>query len=373
MIVDLSNIANIDFVVVDALMTLETYKAYRGDNQVRMNTILAGADPVAVDHVSTRLFCLNPDDIAHITLAEKVGLGTNNPEQIKVEGQTIEELRKKVKINTSTDGKFGQSIRTWLLSQAFEGTDVEQAYLPNEAYLHPGPGRDGWSEAIYFYDDRIDLYSYYEGQSNIVSYAFTYFDAPKDQVAELWLGTHEGMEVFLNGEMVHSYYGTNFAFDDAFRGGKVSNINLRQGENTLMVKTLQKIGDYSFTLNICEPESDFVQKGNRVEGLKFYTNSINVGTDDDAWSESEKGMLSVWPNPASDFVHLAIDFGSGGDAVADIYSLDGRNIASLRSSASDILTWNLEDAKGNRVPDGIYLCTVRRGDAVRSARVLVKH
>jgi len=59
-IVDLSSIAGIDLVVVDAIMTLESYKTYNGSNQVRFNTIIAGADPVAVDHVCTRLVCLNP-------------------------------------------------------------------------------------------------------------------------------------------------------------------------------------------------------------------------------------------------------------------------------------------------------------------------
>ena len=79
-IVDFCSIAQIDFVVVDAIMCLESYKTYNGSNQVRMNTIVAGADPVAVDHICAQLFCLNPDDINHITLAEKVGLGTNDPD-----------------------------------------------------------------------------------------------------------------------------------------------------------------------------------------------------------------------------------------------------------------------------------------------------
>jgi uncharacterized protein (DUF362 family) len=69
-LVDLTMIAYVDFVVIDALMCLQIQKSYNGSNQLRMNTILAGKDPVAVDHICANLFSLNPDDIALITLAE---------------------------------------------------------------------------------------------------------------------------------------------------------------------------------------------------------------------------------------------------------------------------------------------------------------
>ena len=83
--------AGIDFVVVDAIACLELKKsAVRSGNTitnlVRMNSIIAGFDPVAVDHVCTRLMGLNPDDIEHVTLAEMEGLGTNNPDNILVVG-----------------------------------------------------------------------------------------------------------------------------------------------------------------------------------------------------------------------------------------------------------------------------------------------
>ena len=103
---DLSNIADIDFVVVDAIMCLETEKVNRGYNQVRFNTILAGTDPVALDHVGAKLMGLNPDDVAHITLAEKVGLGTNDPAHIDLVGVPLEQAMKRVKKNQKSDWKI---------------------------------------------------------------------------------------------------------------------------------------------------------------------------------------------------------------------------------------------------------------------------
>lgn len=268
-IVDLCNIADIDFVVVDAIMCLESQKTDRNYNRVRFNTVLAGVDPVAVDHVSAKLMGLNPDDVAHITLAEKVGLGTNDPSLIAMEGVPFSQAMKVVKKSQSSDGKFGQSNRTWILSQAFEGTDINKLNFTNEASIEPLPGEGGWSQAVYFFDDRIDLHAYYEGQTDLTTYAFTCFEAEKAQEAELWLGSHEAMQVYLNGEEVYVSNSVN-VYGDYDRGEFKKYIHILEGRNTLLVKTVNNFGDYSFALNICEVESDPDYFGNRVDGLKFY-------------------------------------------------------------------------------------------------------
>ncbi|MBN2697201.1 MAG: DUF362 domain-containing protein [Bacteroidales bacterium] len=376
-IVDLSTIADIDFVVVDAIMCLDSYKTYRGDNQVRMNTIIASNDPVAVDHVAARLFCLNPDDIAHITLAEKIGLGTNDPDKIHVKGATIEEVRKKVQQNLAEDGLFGQSNRTWLLSQAFEGTSVETDYIENEAELEPVAGENGWSESVYFFDDRIDLLSYYGGESDIVSYAFSYFYSPEAKTAELWLGTHEGIEVFINGDMVYHYYSLNSSFNDSERGGRVKDINILQGENRLLVKTLNRYGDYSFTLNICDKESSTIQNGNRVAGLKFYTKSAYVGNREKI-DDTSGEVLSAYPNPASKLVTILMkaEVAPGTPATVNIYSVNGQLIRSLFNqdihSTPCRIEWNLENEYGVRVPAGVYLCVARFGNQTETIRIAVE-
>jgi uncharacterized protein (DUF362 family) len=375
MIVDLSSIADIDFVVVDALMCLESYKTYQGDNQVRMNTIVAGADPVAVDHVCTKLFCLNPDDIAHITLAEKMGLGTNDPDRIVVKGATIEEVRRKVKKNQTDEGKFGQSNRTWILSQAFDGSSVEEDFIADEGDLRPETGVNGWSEPIYFFDDRIDLLSYYQGKTNMVSYAFTYFDSPADKEAELWLGTHEGMEIFLNGEMVYSYYSTNLGFDDAERGGFVKNIQLLQGENALLIKTLNRSGDYSFTLNICDHEGPYVQKGNRVEGLEFYTKSRVTGVNSPKLADpADSGELLVYPNPASEKIWIRANVPAGAPATLQIHDAAGRLVRSLHTSGTPDRpwTWDLQNAGGRRVKPGVYICTLEWTGKKMTAKMIIE-
>jgi uncharacterized protein (DUF362 family) len=373
-IVDLSNIADIDFVVVDAIMCLETEKTNHGYNQVRFNTILAGADPVAVDHVSAELMGLNPDDIAHITLAEKVGLGTNDPDHIIVAGVPVEQAMKRVKKSLAADGRFGQSNRTWILSQAFQGTDISQEYIGGEASIQPIPGENGWSQPVYFFDDRIDLFSYYGGQTNMVSYAYTCFNAKKDQQAELWLGTHEAIYVYLNGELAYSFTSTN-AYGDADRGEYKKTINIKQGKNTLLVKTLNKFGDYTFALNICEVESDPNYYGNRVAGLKFYIDEIGAN----GIQEYRAGSISkpeCYPNPASEYATIRFELAAAGNTSVIIHDLNGRMVRSLwngmLSSGAHEFQWDLESSNGERVPEGVYLYSIINGNQTRSTRLIVK-
>ena len=377
-IVDLCNVTDIDFVVVDAVMCLETEKTDKEDNRVRFNTILAGADPVAIDHVAAKLMGLNPDDIAHITLAEKVGLGTNDPEHIEVVGVPIEQAMKKVKKSQSEDGKFGQSNRTWILSRAFEGADISKEYFVDEANIRPIPGDNGWSQPVYFFDDRIDLLSFYSGATNMVSYAFSYFDALKDQQAELWLGTHEAIYVYVNGEKVYSFTSTA-SYGDSDRGEYKKTINLKQGKNTLLVKTLNNFGDYSFALNICEEERDPLYFGNRVEGLKFYIDESGTGTElsTSVFNDLSRGSsLKSYPNPAREWANISFELSRSGNTRLNIYDLNGRMVKSLcnekLSAGMHEFTWMLDNDKGSPVAKGIYFCRMESGRQNNSLKLIVE-
>jgi uncharacterized protein (DUF362 family) len=358
LIVNLCQIADVDFVLVDAIMCLETKKKFTGNNQVRFNTIVACADPVATDHICAKLMGLNPDDLAHITLAEKVGLGTNNIDQITVAGVPVQQAMKKVKKCQSREGKFGQSNRTWILSQAFDGSDISTEYIENEATFEPTPGENNWTQPYYFFDDRIDLYSFYLGQTNMISYAFTYFTAEKNQQAELWLGTQEAIKIYLNGEEVYVFNSTS-AYGDNDLGEKVALIDIKQGQNSLLVKTLNRFGDYSFALNICEIESDPDYYGNRVEGLKFHTEkttSTAISENDQAHSISFK----CYPNPASYSATISFELAKAAEVALNIYDANGQLIknwgnSNLPSGKHDF-KWNLYSNNGVHVPRGVYLC-----------------
>ena len=283
-IVDLSTIAEIDLCVVDALVTLEEGKVAIRDNegnitnQVRFNTIIAGVDPVAVDNVCARLIGLNPDDINHITLAEKIGLGTNNPDNIEITGANLADIQKSLKKDPYFTSDYGQSNRTWLISQLFETTSIDDpinfSFIADEQNLEPVAQQNNWSEAMYFFDDRIALDSYFGGPSSGASYCFSYFSAPQSQEAELWIGSDEALKVYINHQLVYTYTGTR-SYREERLVSEVVPIQIEKGENTLLVKSIQNFGEYDFALNICEPDNDPDTDGNRVDGLKFYTQTTN--------------------------------------------------------------------------------------------------
>ena len=272
-IVDLTSLSGVDFTVVDAIIAMERGKSDdHGGRARRMNTIVAGADVVAVDAVSARLMGLNPYDIEYITLAHDKGLGVGRLSEIRVVGQGIEEVAQrfeKYPAEWDEQGHYGKGNRIWLLKGPIplKGRGgVTPPLLPDPAGLYPTPGQDGWSDPVYFHDDRIDVDRYYGDPVDCVAYAYAEFNAPSTQEAELWVGSDEGMQVWINGKNVYRFEGV--------RRHRLPNervpISIRKGRNACLVEVAQTSGGYDFSLKVCEPEEDPRYDGSTVFGLTYY-------------------------------------------------------------------------------------------------------
>lgn len=270
-IVDLVSLSGVDFTVVDAIVAMERAKSDEiGGLPVRMNTVVAGSDVVAVDGVCARLMDFNPDDVEYITLGERKGLGTGDIGKIEIRGQRIEQIARRFE-KCPADwgiggeyGHYGQGNRIWLLKGPFAAKDWSRDFLdPTDPRALAG--EDGWSAPVYFYDDKIDLDTYYHDPTNALAYAYAEFSAPKTQKAELWVGSDEGLVVWVNGDSVYVFEG---ARKHHLPNDKVE-ITVRKGTNTLLMKARQTRGRYDFSINICEPEDDDRYNGTRILGLKF--------------------------------------------------------------------------------------------------------
>ena len=244
--------------------------------------------------------------------------------------------------------------------------------------IEPIPGEDGWSQPVYFFDDRIDLHAFYAGQTGMISYAFTYFNAGHSQEAELWLGTQEAIKVFLNGEQVYSF-NSIATYGDSDRGGNVGFVHIKEGRNTLLVKTMNNFGDYSFALNICEVESDPLYFGNRVSGLKFYVDESGTGTKLTGISDAQmtRGTsLKCYPNPAERDNHISFELQKPEQTSIEILDISGRVIKSFgkeeRSAGVHKLTWNLDSNQGGRVSSGTYLCILHAGGERQTVKLIVR-
>ncbi|MEE4311652.1 MAG: DUF362 domain-containing protein [candidate division KSB1 bacterium] len=388
-IVDLTNLANIQFAVVDAIACLEKEKSARRSggtitNLVRMNMIVAGPDPVAVDHVCTRLMGMNPDDIEHITLAERVGLGTNNPDDIEIVGANLEESKRRFRKSSSETGDFGQSNREWLLKGPFPiagiSEPMDHEFITDEASVAAHAGIDDWSEAVYFTDDRIDLGDYFDlsYSDDVVSYAFSYFDAPKDQEAELWIGSDEALKVYINGEVVYNYSGTRSFPNSKFLSAKVK-ANIKAGENRLLVKSLQKYGRYDFCLNICEPESDPSYDGNRIWGLKFKTKSQYTAISTENTKHCIKNFVirNAYPNPFNNSVTISFVISKKKQNISIvIYNLIGKKVRTLISSrlcrsGENSVRWDARNDEGRQVCSGTYIAVMTGSEYSIESKKLV--
>lgn len=96
-ITDIASMFRIDYTVVDGIWGMEGNGPLSGD-PIEMDLIIAGADPVAVDAVSTAIMGFNPKNIGHITMAAKYGLGVADLDRIVVEGESIASVAKEFKV-----------------------------------------------------------------------------------------------------------------------------------------------------------------------------------------------------------------------------------------------------------------------------------
>lgn len=91
-IADLNVLFKPDLVVVDGIVAMEGFRGPTDGLPVRMNTLIFGRDPVAVDHFVAKVMGLNPDNISYLVEAQRRGLGKFSYEVI---GPDLREIARK--------------------------------------------------------------------------------------------------------------------------------------------------------------------------------------------------------------------------------------------------------------------------------------
>jgi len=92
-IVDLASVLRPSISVVDGIIAGEGHET--SGNPVKMDLVIAGTDPVAVDAVGAAVMDISPNDVKHLVLAAEKGLGTCDLEKITVLGEPIEKVKQK--------------------------------------------------------------------------------------------------------------------------------------------------------------------------------------------------------------------------------------------------------------------------------------
>ncbi|MEM3565667.1 MAG: DUF362 domain-containing protein [Candidatus Bathyarchaeia archaeon] len=92
-IADLASVLKPSLTVIDGIIAGEGHET--SGNPVKMDLVIVGTDPVAVDAVGSALMGVSPTEVEHLVLAEKKGLGTCRLENIEVVGEFIERVKRK--------------------------------------------------------------------------------------------------------------------------------------------------------------------------------------------------------------------------------------------------------------------------------------
>lgn len=87
-IVDFASVFRPHLSFIDGIVAMEGNGPTEG-TPVRLDSILGGTDPVAIDHLVGCIMRLNPDKVRYLTLARKRGLGTTRYQTIGVDPEEI--------------------------------------------------------------------------------------------------------------------------------------------------------------------------------------------------------------------------------------------------------------------------------------------
>ena len=168
-----------------------------------------------------------------------------------------------------THGPDGDYIRSFLLNGFHQDTsDNFWQYLTtnylgvDEASLNPHAGDTNGGCVWTTYDSGnpfINLGTYCDGADYGVCYAYCRVYSPTPVSCQLRLGYDDGARVWLNGQQV--------LLDNRYGGYTPDmttvNVTLQSGENHLMVKISEWMGDNGFSARFCTPD------GQAVPGLSY--------------------------------------------------------------------------------------------------------
>ena len=93
---DIYSVSTPQLTVIDGFLCQEGKGPSQGDI-VKMDLIMAGYDPVALDTAVCKLIGFDPEEVNYINKAEEKGLGTSNLDQIEILGEDIANVQRDFK------------------------------------------------------------------------------------------------------------------------------------------------------------------------------------------------------------------------------------------------------------------------------------
>jgi hypothetical protein len=178
--------------------------------------------------------------------------------------------------NPDNNIREAKYIRSWLLNGFHQdNSDNFYKYLTtnyigtNEAYINPNEGDIMGGKTWIRYNSGnpyINIGEYSNDADFGVCYAYVDIYANTQKSCQLWMGYEDGARIWLNGEEIlyDNRYG-NFISDFT----KV-NVTLNSGENHLLVKVSEWMGNHGFSARLCESD------GSEIKGISYIPESTPI-------------------------------------------------------------------------------------------------
>ncbi|MCK4518866.1 MAG: discoidin domain-containing protein [Candidatus Omnitrophica bacterium] len=221
-------------------------------------------------------------------------------------------------------------IRYWVICGPFENADLDTECVENEADFHPIAGKfmDGKRCRRYLScEDRIifDLDEIFGPLDNVVAYAFLEVYSPTSRKVKLFLGSDDGVKVWLNGKNVFTNKDDrDFVFDE----DKID-VELKFGWNRLLIKIYDKKGSWVLSARFVGWGGSSVKdltyrpkmlyqlpvkriEASSIEGVKLKDEGIFDLEDRgifDAENAIDKSRWTRWSSRFSDPQWLILDLG----------------------------------------------------------------
>ncbi len=177
--------------------------------------------------------------------------------------------------NPDTHGMEAEYIRSWLLNGFHQDIpDNFWSYLTtnylgvDEYSINPQDGDTMGGETWTTFDSEfpfIDLNAYNSSDYG-VTYAFARIYAESETSCQLWMGYDDGARIWLNEDEI--------LYDNRYGGFEADmtkiNVLLNAGENKLLIKISEWMGDHGFSARFCHSD------GSLVEGLTYDPEMIPI-------------------------------------------------------------------------------------------------
>ena len=162
----------------------------------------------------------------------------------------------------SDNATLNLAVRSWIAVGPFE-CDFEKDFGPENKLDTSKSLRDDagnqrhWQEVASEPDGYLNVLPLFQPNENCSMYAATWVKSPRAQIAELAVGSDEGIKVWVNGKLVIE----NDADRSAAPEQDKSKVQLKAGWNALLVKTTQTTGSWGFHCVVLDPETGWPLPG----------------------------------------------------------------------------------------------------------------